>query len=55
MAYSNSSRVEPHTSDVLPHSFSDNPPYTSDADIVGVADIVGQFVDNTVYSHKVTS
>ncbi|MFS7901017.1 hypothetical protein Hanom_Chr00s161327g01825491 [Helianthus anomalus] len=55
MAYSDSSRVEPHTTDVPPHTFSDNPPHTSDADIVGAVDIVGQFADNTIDNHKVTS
>ncbi|KAF5785706.1 hypothetical protein HanXRQr2_Chr10g0431821 [Helianthus annuus] len=47
MASSDSSRVDPHTSDVPPHTFSDNPPHTSDADIVGPS------ADNRVDSHKI--
>ncbi|KAJ0879587.1 hypothetical protein HanRHA438_Chr10g0453201 [Helianthus annuus] len=38
------------TSDVLPHTLSDNPPHTYDADIVG--DIVGPSADNTVDNHN---
>ncbi|MFS7939227.1 hypothetical protein Hanom_Chr05g00449191 [Helianthus anomalus] len=49
MASSDSSRVEPHTSNVPPRTFSDNPLHTSDADIVG------QSGDNTFDSHKVMS
>ncbi|MFS7955423.1 hypothetical protein Hanom_Chr07g00642451 [Helianthus anomalus] len=49
MASSNSSHVDPHTSDVSPHTFSDNPPHTSDADIVGPS------TDNTIDNHKIMS
>ncbi|MFS7955422.1 hypothetical protein Hanom_Chr07g00642441 [Helianthus anomalus] len=49
MASSNSSHVDPHTSDVSPHTFSDNPPHTSDADIVGPS------ADNTIDNHKIMS